>query len=70
MKFSRDWKNFIDIQSDVLGGGEWGYFKKVKWTFCVKESICVRPLTNVLLFDFDILRRRIRALKFMMIRQT
>ena len=44
MKYSRDRKNYIDFQSEVLGGGGWGYSENARWTFCVKESICVRPL--------------------------
>ena len=27
MKFSRDWKNYIDFQLDVLGGGGGGILK-------------------------------------------
>ena len=46
LKFSRDRKNYIDFQLDALGGGGWGYFENVQWTLCVKESICVRPLTS------------------------
>ena len=45
LKFSRDRKSYIDFQLDVFGGGRWGYFENVQWTLCVKESICVRPLT-------------------------
>ena len=43
-EISRDRKNYIDFQLDVLGGGGWGYFENVQWMLCVKESICVRPL--------------------------
>ena len=44
MKFSRDRKNYINFQLDVLGGGGWGYFENVQWTLCAKELICVWPL--------------------------
>ena len=46
LKFSRDLKNYIDFQLDVLGEGGWGYFENVQWTLCEKESICVRPLKD------------------------
>ena len=45
LKFSHDRKNYMDFQLDILGAGGWGYFENVQWTLCVKESICVRPLT-------------------------
>ena len=43
MKFSRDRKNYINFQLDVLGEG-WGYFENVQWTFCIKRiDLCAVP---------------------------
>ena len=47
LKCSHDRKNYIDFQLDVLGGGGWGYFENVQWTLCVKESICLQPLSRL-----------------------
>ena len=59
LKFSHDRKNYIDFRSDVLGGGGWGYFENVQWTLCVKESICVQPLSrprNISSAIFDVMK--------------